>query len=135
VAALFGCLIAGVFTWAVFWKLYTVYLFVMIVNALRVYAAHGYSSGGDPMTFVQQMLDSTTVEGGPWSALWAPLGMRFHALHHLFPTMPYHTMGRAHRRLMRELPADSLYRATLRPSLWGAIREMVRALPGTGRLR
>jgi fatty acid desaturase len=127
VAVLFACLIAGVLSWAVFWKLYAVYLFVMIVNALRVYAAHGYSSGGEPMTFVEQMLDSTTVEGGPWSALWAPLGMRFHALHHLFPTMPYHSMARAHRRLMRELPADSLYQATLRTSLWGAIREMVRS--------
>jgi fatty acid desaturase len=127
VVGLFGCLIAGAFSWAVFWKLYAVYLFVMIVNALRVHAAHGYGSGGESMTFVEQMLDSTTVQGGPWSALWAPLGMRFHALHHLFPTMPYHSMGRAHRRLMRELPADSLYRATLRSSLWGAIREMIRS--------
>jgi fatty acid desaturase len=126
VATLFGCLIAGVLPWAVFWKLYAVYLVVMIVNALRVYAAHVYLSGGEPMTFVEQMLDSTTIPGGPWSALWAPLGMRFHALHHLFPTMPYHSMATAHRRLMRELPADSPYHATLRGSLWGAIRDLVR---------
>jgi len=125
VAGLFGCLFAGVFAWAVFWKLYAVYLFVMIVNALRVYAAHGYASGGEPMTFVEQMLDSTTIPGGPWSALWAPLGMRFHALHHLFPTMPYHSMARAHRRLMRELPPDSPYQTTIRGSLFGAIRGLL----------
>jgi fatty acid desaturase len=126
VAGLFGCLIAGVFSWAVFWKLYAVYLFVMIVNALRVYAAHGYASGGEPMSFVEQMLDSTTIPGGPWSALWAPLGMRFHALHHLFPTMPYHSMALAHRRLMSQLPADSPYRTTLRRNLFRAIREGLR---------
>ena len=79
------------------------------------------------MTFLEQMLDSTTIPGGPWSGLWAPLGMRYHALHHLFPTMPYHAMGRAHRRLLKQLPPDSPYHATLRPSLWAAIGELFRA--------
>ena len=72
------------------------------------------------------MLDSNTIPGGPWTELWAPLGMRYHALHHLFPTMPYHTMGVAHRRLLRELPADSPYHATLRRSMVAAIAELVR---------
>jgi fatty acid desaturase len=131
VAGLFGCLIAGIVPWASFWKLYVLYLFVMVVNALRVYAAHLYLNDTEPMTFLEQMLDSTTIPGGPWSALWAPLGMRFHALHHLFPTMPYHSMGEAHRRLMRQLPADSPYHATIRRSLWAAIGELVRNAAGS----
>jgi fatty acid desaturase len=40
--------------------------------------------------------------------------MRYHALHHLFPTLPYHNMAAAHRRLMKRLPAGSPYRATNR---------------------
>src|SRR5262249_55036941 len=94
---------------------------------LRVYAAHRYINDSEPMTFLEQMLDSTTIPGGPWSALWAPLGMRYHALHHLFPTMPYHAMGRAHLPLMQQLPPNSPYHATLRPSLLAALGELFRA--------
>lgn len=127
VACLVGGLITGAIAWATFAKLYGVYFFVMVVNALRVCAAHAYLGGDGPMTFVEQMLDSTTIPGGPWSALWAPLGMRYHALHHLFPAMPYHAMGSAHRRLMNELPADSPYRATLRSSMVSAIAQLYRS--------
>jgi hypothetical protein len=126
VATLFTLLLTGVMPWAVFGKLYALYLFSVLVNNLRVYAAHRYVSTGEPMSFLDQMLDSTTIPGGPWSALWAPLGMRFHALHHLFPTMPYHAMGRAHRRLMRELLPDSPYHATVVRSLPAALLALLR---------
>jgi hypothetical protein len=36
-----------------------------------------------------------------------PLGLRYHALHHLFPSLPYHALGTAHRRLIVALPPDS----------------------------
>jgi fatty acid desaturase len=114
----------GIIPWQFPVKIYTIYVFVTFVNQLRVYAAHRYTLNPEPMTFLEQMLDSTTIPGGPWSALWAPLGMRYHALHHLFPTMPYHAMGRAHRRLLKQLPANSPYHATLRPSLIAAIGEL-----------
>jgi fatty acid desaturase len=56
--------------------------------------------------------------------LWAPIGLRFHALHHIFPTMPYHALPEAHRRLMRDLPADSPYRRCQAESL----REVIATL-------
>jgi fatty acid desaturase len=59
--------------------------------------------------------------------IWAPLGMRFHALHHLFPTLPYHNMAAAHRRLAAVLPADHPYRQTESPSLLAAIGQLARA--------
>jgi fatty acid desaturase len=127
VATLFGLLLAGVMPWSAFWTLYALYLFIVAVNAVRVLAAHRYVGGDEPMTFVEQVLDSTTIPGGPWSALWAPLGMRFHALHHLFPAMPYHAMAEAHRRLMRELPDDSPYHATVQRSLPAAVAALVGA--------
>ncbi|HWL73233.1 MAG TPA: fatty acid desaturase, partial [Burkholderiaceae bacterium] len=49
----------------------------------------------------------------------------YHALHHLFPSLPYHNLARAHRRLMAELPADNLYRQTVYPSYWSVIRQLV----------
>ena len=79
------------------------------------------------MTYMEQMFDSTTIPGRPLlTELWAPLGQRYHALHHLFPSIPYHSLGIAHRRLMSGLPADSPYRATIRNSLARALCDVWR---------
>ena len=45
-------------------------------------------------------------------ALWAPVGLRYHGLHHLLPSVPYHALGEAHRRLCAELGEDSVYHAS-----------------------
>ncbi len=77
------------------------------------------------MTFLDQLLDSINYPHRPFlSALWAPLGLRFHALHHVFPSLPYHNLDQAHRRLMAELPADSPYRLTESPSLTASIVQL-----------
>jgi fatty acid desaturase len=94
-------------------------VFVMAINALRTLGAHRWTHLGDrEMTFVEQMLDSVDYPNHPLiGGLWAPIGLRFHALHHIFPTMPYHALPEAHRRLMKELPADSPYRQCQADSL------------------
>lgn len=105
---------------------------IVTLNALRTVVAHRWVNADErEMTFVEQMLDSVNYPPGRGSLawLWAPLGLRYHALHHVFPSMPYHAMGEAHRRLMAGLPADSPYRrcnaesmgAELR-ALWGRAR-------------
>jgi len=78
------------------------------------------------VTYLEQLLDSNTVPGHPiLTELWAPLGMRYHALHHVVPSLPYHNMGIAHRRLMSTLPADSPYRRTIRTGLVDAVRNVL----------
>ncbi len=52
------------------------------------------------------------------------MGTRYHGLHHLFPSIPYHNLGIAHRRLRAGLPADSIYHECERVSLFGAIAEL-----------
>ncbi|HVW36766.1 MAG TPA: fatty acid desaturase, partial [Pirellulales bacterium] len=72
-----------------------------------------------------QLIDSLNYPRRPWiSALWGPVGLRFHALHHLFPSMPYHSLPEAHRRLMAQLPANSPYRQTECPSLTAALVDL-----------
>jgi fatty acid desaturase len=99
-------------------QIYLTGVFILTINALRTLGAHRWVSPGREMNFIEQMLDSVNYPHNPLVAgLWAPVGLRFHALHHIFPTMPYHALAEAHRRLMRELPADSPYRRTEARSL------------------
>ena len=38
------------------------------------------------------------------TGLWAPVGLRYHATHHLFMSMPYHhNLSKAQRRLVNGL--------------------------------
>jgi fatty acid desaturase len=105
---------------------YCVSAIAFFLNALRTLAAHCYRNEGNAsMGESEQLLDSVNVPG-PVAAIWAPVGLRFHATHHLFMLMPYHRLGKAHRMLMKELPANSPYRETLRGTLFDALARLWR---------
>lgn len=96
---------------------YAVVAIVSFVNTLRVLGAHGYDSDGAPLDRHGQLLDSIDTPGGPWTELWAPVGLRYHALHHYFPGIPYHNLGKAYQRLMSGIPQDAVYRDATSASL------------------
>ena len=71
-----------------------------VLNQLRTLVAHLWENEGEAMTVTAQYLDTVNVPPpGPLAELWAPVGLRYHALHHLLPSMPYHAYPEAHRRL------------------------------------
>ena len=83
---------------------------VALLNQLRTLVAHLWENEGEPMTVTAQFLDSVNVPPpGSIAELWAPVGLRYHALHHLMPSMPYHSLPEAHRRLVAALETDSSY--------------------------
>ena len=83
---------------------------VMFLNQIRTLVAHLWENDGEPMSVTAQFLDSVNVPPpGTLPALWAPVGLRYHALHHLLPGVPYHNLAEAHRRLCRELETVSVY--------------------------
>ena len=83
---------------------------VMFLNQVRTLVAHLWENGGEPMSVTAQFLDSVNVPPpATLPALWAPVGLRYHALHHLLPGVPYHNLAEAHRRLCRELDEASVY--------------------------
>jgi fatty acid desaturase len=89
-----------------------------LLNQLRTLVAHLWENEGEPMTVTAQFLDSVNVPPpGLAAEIWAPVGLRYHALHHLMPSMPYHDLPEAHRRLARELGAGSTYEAANHPGM------------------
>ena len=99
----------------------------VLLNSLRTLAAHRYRSTGKPLTATEQMLDLLNYPGQAWlNELWAPVGLRYHATHHLFPGIPYHNLAAAHARLLLLLPLNSPYRQTEARGLVTSLRELWR---------
>jgi fatty acid desaturase len=83
---------------------------VALLNQLRTLVAHLWENEGEAMTVTAQYLDSVNVPPpAPLSTLWAPVGLRYHALHHLMPSLPYHSLGEAHRRLRAHLEVGTTF--------------------------
>ncbi|MGN3974116.1 fatty acid desaturase family protein [Tsuneonella sp. SYSU-LHT278] len=73
---------------------------VAVLNQLRTLVAHLWENEGEAMSVTAQYLDTVNVPPpGFVAALWAPVGLRYHALHHLLPSLPYHSLAEAHRRI------------------------------------
>lgn len=126
VAVMLAVVLVGAYPWTRLVQLYVLAVTVLLLNYIRNLVAHRYRNTGAPMTHLDQLSDSITITGNSLGTeLFFPLGLRYHALHHLFPGIPYHNLGWAHRRLMEKLPADSVYRKTVFPSYAAAVRELL----------
>jgi fatty acid desaturase len=113
------------FGWLVFWLAMTVFgpvepvhwfmawllhAWTLGLNWVRNLAAHTYSNRGEAMSHLAQLQDSVNLTGQTWLTIWLfPVGLRYHALHHLFPGLPYHNLSQAHRRLVEHFGEDSPY--------------------------
>jgi fatty acid desaturase len=93
-----------------------------VLNQLRTLAAHLWTNEGEPMTVTAQYLDSVNVPPpGPLPEIWAPVGLRYHATHHLLPSLPYHSLAEAHRRLTKQLGPHSTYQGANYTGLFSLI--------------
>jgi fatty acid desaturase len=112
--------------WRVFLLWLAVSAVISFVNTLRTLGAHAYESTGEALDRRGQLLDSIDTPGAPWTELWAPVGLRYHALHHYFPGIPYHNLGAAYRLLLEELPQDAVYRNVTSPGLRVSLCDLYR---------
>ncbi len=123
-------MVQGVLPWRTLGYWYAAMALISVVNVLRTLGAHHYEGDGHAMDRAAQLLDSVETPGAWWTVLWAPVGLRYHALHHYFPGIPYHHLPEAHRRLVAVLPAEAPFRRTLSPGLASSLRRLL----ATGRM-
>ena len=98
---------------------YSVALGVLILNQLRLSGDHHFNSHGRDLGYDGHILDSCNYTGRDFMTwLLFPFAIRYHALHHLFPTLPYHNLQAAHKYLATNLPIDSPYHALDQVSWW-----------------
>lgn len=104
---------------------------VYVINQVRTLVAHLWDNDGETMTVTAQYLDTVNVPPPALlPVLWAPVGLRYHALHHLLPSVPYHALNEAHRRLVATLTSDSPYHQSNYAGLPGLIARLVRSTMG-----
>jgi len=136
---------AGVFVWSwaliastfvIGWQPLATALVILsltaVLNQLRTLVAHLWENEGEPMTVTAQFLDSVNVPPpGLAAEIWAPVGLRYHALHHLMPSMPYHDLPEAHRRLAaRELGTGSTYEGANHPGMAVLVARIAKSTMG-----
>ncbi len=102
---------------------------VAVFNQLRTLVAHLWENDGEAMTVTAQYLDSVNVPH--WIAgIWAPVGLRYHATHHLMPSLPYHSLHEAHKRISAHLGAGSTFDGASHPGLWPLVGRLAKSTMG-----
>ena len=119
-----GLMISAFLPWRALVVWYIVCAAASFVNTMRTLGAHAYESSGEPLDRTGQLLDSIDTPGKFWTELWAPVGLRYHALHHYFPGIPYHNLPEAYRRLISTIPISASYRKMSSRSLLHSLHNL-----------
>lgn len=103
--------------------LYLLGLTTLVLNQMRQLADHHFEGEGAQVDVEAHVLDSCNFTGNDLlTRLFFPFSIRYHALHHLFPSLPYHNLQSAHNHLVKILPANSPYRELDQQGWWSVAR-------------
>ena len=123
-AGMLLAVVVGVTDWTRLPLFYLVGLGVLVLNQMRLLADHHFEGDGQPCELDGHIRDSCNFTGRDFLT-WVlfPFSIRYHALHHLFPSLPYHNLKAAHAYLLTTLPADSPYRSLDERNWWSVARK------------
>ncbi len=107
-----------------------VYAMVNLLNAYRTVLSHRFGLDEGRVSHDVQVADSVNHPEGRLVELICPIGLRYHALHHMLSGLPYHSLAEAHRVLARELPPGAAYHRATSPNLRATWRQLVSAPRG-----
>lgn len=111
------CVVFGVTDWTRFPLIYLLAITILGFNQMRFFADHHFESHGKKMSLADHIADSCNYPNSDFLTwLFFPFTIRFHALHHLFPAIPYHNLPAAHAHLISSLSADSVYHGLDQPN-------------------
>jgi fatty acid desaturase len=117
----------GLSDWTRIPLLYSLAIGVLTLNQLRLLADHHFESRGENLDLPDHIGDSCNFTGSdPLTWLLFPFAIQYHALHHLFPSLPYHNLAAAHAHLSAELPADSPYHSLDEKDWWSVASKTLR---------
>lgn len=117
--------ISGAAPWTRLPLLYVLALGTLALNQMRLMGDHHLESEGEPLQLSDHILDSCNYTGkDPLTRLLFPFSIRYHALHHLFPSLPYHNLAAAHDYLVAHAAKDSPYRSLDQGSWWRVARDV-----------
>jgi fatty acid desaturase len=124
-------IVLGMSSWTRLPLLYLLAVTTLALNQMRLLADHQLHSGGEQLDMDDHLRDSCNYPHRDFLTwLFFPFAIRYHALHHLFPTLPYHNLSAAHRYLSGQLPAGSVYHSLEQPSWWSVAKKVfLRASP------
>ncbi len=106
--------------------LYALGLATLVLNQMRQLADHHFEGDGSPVDVESHVRDSCNFTGNDLlTRLFFPFSIRYHALHHLFPSLPYHNLKQAHNYLASVLPSASPYHGLDQTGWWSVARVTV----------
>ena len=109
---------------------YVLAVSVLGLNQMRLLGDHHLKSDGNKLPLDDHILDSCNYPGRDFFVwLLFPFSIRYHALHHMFPSLPYHNLAAVHAHLSRALPENSPYHSLSRPSWWSVAKDAFRRRP------
>jgi fatty acid desaturase len=127
ILAIWSCFIClawmKIIPWHTFIIWYTVMAGILLISTFEGLREHRFQPENSYSSITTQLLDSNNTNTF-FAIFWGPVGFRFHALHHLFPNIPYHNLPIAHCRLMEALPAESVYHQANSPSMWHSLKNI-----------
>jgi fatty acid desaturase len=103
----------NVLSWKVIPLWFVMFYLIAVVNFFRALLNHRYFTGLEPTSHKMQILDSVTLPASMLTIFACPVGLNYHALHHMIPHIPYHNLGKVHKLLLKELPPDHPYHITV----------------------
>jgi hypothetical protein len=133
-AAILLLVVLGLNPWSRIPLLYALAVGTVLLNQLRQLADHHFEGDGSRVDVEAHILDSCNFTGrDPLTLLFFPFSIRYHALHHLFPSMPYHHLKQAHEHLTATLPAESPYLSLDQAGWWSVARRTLGGTPQPAR--
>jgi fatty acid desaturase len=116
--------VAGLIPWTIVVFALLGLVIANYLNFLRVLVVHSNATLSAARSFRAQIEDSFD-HPSTLTPLWGPIGLALHGTHHLYPTMPYHALGRARRRLEGDPDSAEMMSWMKRPALVQSIRRLI----------